>query len=587
MDPIIVTLGLMIIAASIFALIAQRLRQPLLLGYVVAGVMLGPALTGLVADPAPLLAFITELGLIFLLFIIGLELDLSKLQDVGKVSALIGTLQVLIVTLICAIASLLFGLTFIQGLYLGLAISFSSTIVVVKILTESKEIDSLHGELTLGILLTQDLLAVISLSILGTLRQESAGSLLEMALGLLHITLPQTAIISFLMLLANLALFGIAAFLFYKLIMPLIFKDATASAELLFVVTLAVVLILSALAGLFTFALAMGAFLAGIVLSTVPYSHEIIGRVKPLKDFFLLLFFVSLGLQITLGNVIGQFMLVLLIIVGTMVLKPIVTFFICKLFKYNNRTSLFVSLHLAQASEFSLVLLASGITLGIASGNALTALVIVTIITMVLASYIIEYDERIYRFMRPLIAPLDLLFGTRPEEHTNMPEKYQPELIIIGVNTTTAEAIDTAHAKKRMLIVDYNPRKLIQYKEKGIPTVCTDAIHSDFFESIDLTKTEIIVSAVHELSSNLHLLKITHEAGKKHKRKLDVIVSTSSEDNARKLYRAGATVVLIPEIMGRKLLSETVVADDPAVIRNIGKVYYEEMHKNFVFMREI
>ena len=587
MDPIIVTLGLMIIIASILALIAQRLQQPLLLGYVIAGVVLGPAITGIVHDPAPLLSFIIELGLIFLLFIIGLELDLSKLQDVGKASAVIGTVQVLLVTLICALAGKVLGFTLVQGIYLGLAISFSSTIVVVKILTEIKEIDSLHGELALGILVIQDILAVISLSILGTLKNGGAeSSLLGYLLDFLHVTLPNSGWVATGLLLANLVLFALVTLLFYKYIMPRIFKEAMSSAELLFVTTLAVMLVLSAIAGLFAFSLAMGAFLAGIALSTAPYSYEILGRVKPLKDFFLLLFFVSLGMQLIFENFVNQLSLILFIFIGAVVIKPLVIFFICKLFKYNNRTSFFVSLHLAQVSEFSLIIIASGITQGSMPTSTLTALVIVTILTMVLTEYLIHFDQAIYRIVQPLIAPMDVIFGTRAEEHRNVPANYQPQVVIIGVNPMTAEAIETLHGKKRILVIDYNPRKIISYKERNIPTVCTDALNPELYETIDFSKTETVVSVVHESKSNLFLLKSMHELSKKG-HKIAVVVSAATEDNAKRLYRAGATMVLMPDVMGRRLLSEILNTDDPAMIRNIGRVYYDELHKNFVFIREI
>jgi Kef-type K+ transport system membrane component KefB len=589
MEGILVTLGLMIIVASIIALIAKWLEQPLLLGYVVAGILLGPAVTGLVENPAPLLSFVTELGLIFLMFIIGLELDLSKLKDVGKVSAMIGIMQVVIITLICSVASMLLDFTFIQGLYIGLAVSFSSTIVVVKILTEVKEIDSLHGELALGILVIQDVLAVIGLSLLGTLKGGGGEghSLIDMILHALHITLPTSGMISFGILLLNFVLFALVTFLFYKYVMPRIFKEALSSTELLFVVSLAVVLILSAIAGLFAFSLAMGAFLAGIALSTAPYSHEILGRVKPLKDFFLLLFFVSLGMQILFGNLVSQLPIIIFILVGALLVKPIVTFFICKLFKYNNRTSFFVSLHLAQVSEFGLVLIASGITSGVMPASVLTGVVIVTIFTMVLTAYLIKYDEQLYTLIKPIIAPLDYVFGTRPEEHRNVPEKYQPQLIIIGVNPMTAEVIEKMPHRKKILVIDYNPRKIISYKERGIPTICTDALNIEIYESIDFSKTETVVSVVHEMTSNLFILKTLHEISKKNEKKISIIMSASTEEWGKKLYRAGATLVLMPDVMGRRMLSEILSADDPATIRNIGRVYYEELHKNFVFIREI
>jgi hypothetical protein len=215
--------------------------------------------------------------------------------------------------------------------------------------------------------------------------------------------------------------------------------------------------------------------------------------------------------------------------------------------------------------------------------SILTGVVIVTILTMVGTAYLIHYDEQLFQLVKPLIAPLDHVFGTRPEEHRNVPEKYQPEVVIIGVNPTTAEAIETLHGKKRILVIDYNPRKIIGYKERDIPTICSDALNLDLYEEIDFAKTEAVVSVVHELSSNLFLIKAVHERN----RKTAIILSAPTEDEGRKLYRAGATLVLMPDVMGRRMLTEILTANDPAVIRNIGKAYFHELHKNFVFIREI
>jgi len=387
-------------------------------------------------------------------------------------------------------------------------------------------------------------------------------------------------------LFANLFLFALVTYLFGKYIMPIAFKEAVTSTELLFVVTLAVVFILSEIAGFFEFSLAMGAFLAGIALSTAAYSHDIIGRVKPLKDFFLILFFVGLGMQIAFQNFVSQFLVILFIAVGALVLKPVVTFFTLKLFKYNNRTSFLVSVHLAQVGEFGMVLIASGAA-AFAGSPVITGVVIITIVTMTLTAYVIKYDEELYGFAKPFIAPFDDIFGTRPEEHRNMPDKYQPEVIIMGVNSMTAEAIEMLHKRKRILVIDYNPAKILSYRERGIPTICSDAVNPDLYDEIDFRKVQSMVSVVHQHNSNALVIKKMHEINKQQGTRINIIVSASTEDWGKKLYRAGATLVLIPDVIGRRMLTEILSTDDPATVRNIGRVYHEELHKNFVYIREI
>ena len=584
MDQTLVSFGLMIIVGAVVALLAKRFRQPVLLGYVLAGLLIGPAALGWVPN-TDIISFISDIGLIFLMFIIGLELDLSKLKDVGKTSVMIGTIQVVVVTLVAALASLLLRFTFIQGLYLGLVISFSSTLVVVKMLTDIHEIDSLHGELALGILVIQDVLAVVGLSILGSLGAGGATHSNWVFFGIIQ-NLTGLQLPSIVTLFANLFLFALVTYLFGKYIMPIAFKEAVTSTELLFVVTLAVVFILSEIAGFFEFSLAMGAFLAGIALSTAAYSHDIIGRVKPLKDFFLILFFVGLGMQIAFQNFVSQFLVILFIAVGALVLKPVVTFFTLKLFKYNNRTSFLVSVHLAQVGEFGMVLIASGAA-AFAGSPVITGVVIITIVTMTLTAYVIKYDEELYGFAKPFIAPFDDIFGTRPEEHRNMPDKYQPEVIIMGVNSMTAEAIEMLHKRKRILVIDYNPAKILSYRERGIPTICSDAVNPDLYDEIDFRKVQSMVSVVHQHNSNALVIKKMHEINKQQGTRINIIVSASTEDWGKKLYRAGATLVLIPDVIGRRMLTEILSTDDPATVRNIGRVYHEELHKNFVYIREI
>ena len=351
----------------------------------------------------------------------------------------------------------------------------------------------------------------------------------------------------------------------------------------MFVVSLAVVLVFSAIAGLFEFSPAMGAFLGGIALSTAAYSHEILGRIKPLKDFLLLLFFVALGMQITFGNFISQLSLIIFILIGALALKPVLTFFICKLFKYNNRTSFMVSLHLAQASEFGLVLIASGIIQGTMPASVLTGIVIVTIFTMVLTAYLIKYDEELYQLIKPFIAPLDIVFGTRPEEHRNVPHKFKPDIVIFGINATTAEAIETLQKDKKILVIDYNPKKIVIYKEKNIPTICGDALNIDLYEEIDFSQTQAVISVVHEPNNSLFVIKKIREISKQ----INIIVIATTEDWGKRMYRAGATLVLIPDVMGRRMLAEILSTNNPTTIKNIGRVYYEELHKNFVFTKEI
>ena len=581
MDDFLVTLGLMIIGAAILAVIARRLRQPLLLGYVAAGILLGP-LFGIIKDVG-MISLISELGLIFLMFVIGLELDLTKLKEVGKASVLLGVLQVGLTTLAGTLVARGLGFTWIQGLYLGFVIAFSSTIVVVKALNDKKALTSLHGELVLGILVIQDILAVLALTLLGTLEGAQtvvAFPTIDTLLANIGLALPSHPLVPVLALLVQGVLFAGVTFLFFRFIMPLALGDHVPH-ELLFIASLAVVFIISALAGFFQFSFAIGAFAAGIALSSAPASHEIVGRVRPLKDFFLILFFVGMGLQLGFAGVLDLPGLIVLLAVGALAIKPLATFLAMKLLRYNSHTAFLVSLHLAQLSEFGLVLLASGIATGVLSASMLTAAVIVTIVTMTLAVYAIKYDEALYRVVRPLILPSDLVFGTRPEEIRNVPEKYTPEVVFFGLNATVEDLVTQWGRKRRILVVDANPAIAIELRERGIPTVCSDASNVDLYESVDFSKTQLVISAIHESEefllgthSNLYLIRKVREVAPN----AAVIVRASSERFGLRLYEAGATVVLTPTLVNRRVLQALVTdAGGTSRLRAIGAAYRAEL----------
>jgi Kef-type K+ transport system membrane component KefB len=353
------SLGLMIVVAAVFALLAKRFGQPLLLGYVLAGLVLGPTVTNIIADPAPVMAFFAEFGLILLMLVIGLELDFSKIKSLGKMSIIIGTLQVILIAGVVWALALLLGFSMITSVYTGLVVAFSSTLVVVKILADKGELDTMHGGMILGILIVEDILAVIGLTLLGALIESGEAShalptfthLLEVA----GMHLPQVAWFSIVELVINSILFIVVAFLFSKYVLPRIFRIAATSTELLFASAFGVALTLAAIGAFFGFSFAIGAFVAGIALSSAPFSHEVMGKVKPVKDFVLVLFFVALGTLLTFSNFAAQFKLIAFLLLAALLLKPVLIFLVRKVFRYNNRVSFLVSAGLAQISEFSLI----------------------------------------------------------------------------------------------------------------------------------------------------------------------------------------------------------------------------------------
>ena len=261
MANIFFDIGLVIIVATLFAFIARFFKQPLIPAYILTGLIIGPFL-GLITN-TEIIATLSEIGIAFLLFIVGLEIDFRKLANVGAISTIGGLIQVLLVFTISFIIALFLGFVQIEAVYLALVIAFSSTMIVLKLLSDKREIDTLHGKIIIGFLLMQDIIAIFVLSILTALNEFS------------FLTL-------FYSIIKGVIVFLIAVFA-GKYIFPTIFTFSAKSQELLFITAIAVSFLFSIFFNYIGFSIAIGAFVAGITLANLPYNLEIIGKIMPLR----------------------------------------------------------------------------------------------------------------------------------------------------------------------------------------------------------------------------------------------------------------------------------------------------------------
>lgn len=579
-------IGVMIVIAALFAIVAKRLDQPLLIGYVLAGFIIGPSVLGVVSDPGFVMALFAEFGLVLLLFMIGLELDFKKIQSLGKMSIIIGTVQITIIVGVVALAAIALGFNMITSVYTGLVVAFSSTIVVAKALTDKGELNTLHGGMILGIVIVEDILAVVGLTLLGALVPSSGGShgfTFTHMIELVGMHLPEAAWFSMVMLAINGALFVGVAYLFTRYVLPKVLFAIGSSTELLIAVAFGFALTLSAAGAFFSFSLSIGAFVGGIALSNSHFNHELLGKIRPIKDFFIILFFVALGTLLTFSNFVDQLLLIVFLLIAVMLAKPVIIFWVRKAFRYTNRISFLVSVALAQISEFSLILAMAGVAQGSLPQEYLTGAVIATLISMMATAYIIRYDEQLYHLTRPLIDPIERIFGLRPDEVHHAHEMYAPEVLVVGINALSVEAIETARGKKKTVVIEKDPAKIASLHERGVTVLCVDAYNQDLFEELlDISKADMVVSAVSDLNLNLYFVKKVRE----HNKKASIIVMANEAGAGRKLYSAGATVVLIPEAIGRRLLHEIMISNENEFDK-LRALYSKELHKNFVYKREL
>lgn len=521
-SELLFNIGISIVAASVLAVVARLLRQPLILGYIAGGILLGPTGFGLITNQEEI-ALLSELGLAFLLFIVGLEIDLKKFASSGRTSALIGLIQVVVSAMLGIWAAQTLGFVGLTATYLGVTLAFSSTMVVVKLLSDRNELDTLPGRITLGILLVQDVLAIVVLAMQGNVNNPS---FIPVVLSLLY----GAGMVA--------VSFGAAKFL-----LPRLFRAVAQDPELMLVLSIAWCFVLCGVAMAAGFSLAMGALIAGISISTYPYSHEVIAKIRSLRDFFVTLFFVSLGMQIVVTSASTIFIglaLSAVIMVGRM-LTIFPSAFALKL---GSRVGFLSSVHLAQSSEFSLVIATIGVGMGHISSEVVSLIAITLVVTSTLTTYAIRIAHPAARivtswFDRSGTGP------ARPDEE--VPQVREGEIILLGCHRLGSALVHELQAAgKPFRVFDFNPVVLERLRARGIPASYVDISHLDAIEAAGIEHASVIVSTVpDELlrgTTNVDLVRYL----KARDLRADIIAHANSAKHALELYEDGADHVILP-----------------------------------------
>lgn len=527
-EKIFFEIGIVIMLGTALAFAAGLLRQPLIIAYVITGLILGPV-TGLVRN-SDMIVSLSHLGVAFLLFLVGLEIDIRKLKSVGVPSAITGLGQVVISSTIGFIVLLLLGFTRVESMYLALAMSFSSTMIVVKLLSDKQELDTLHGRMLVGILLVQDVIAIFSLMLIHSIGQLSA------------------AVIA-VSVLKGVALFAVA-FLSGRFVLPPVFRMMARSQELLFMAAVSWCFSLAFLASYFGYSLEIGAFLAGVSLASLSYSLQIIGRVKSLRDFFVTIFFVSLGLQITLQGA-GDLLLSALILSGIVViLNPLAVMVIMSILGYAKKVSFLSSIAISQISEFSLILVALGVGMGLKQ-EILSLLSLVALITITIASYSIKYNSQLWGAASRFLSIFPNINLVKMEtEH--MPPEFKPDIILCGQDRIGYSIYQKLRQlKKKFLVVDYNPEVIKGLVREQVPCIYGDIGDDEIFGRLNIQGIELIISTAPDARTSSLILRKVKELN----RRAIIIVTAYHIDDAVALYEEGADYVIMPHFLGGDYVS--------------------------------
>lgn len=525
---ILFEIGIIIILATFFAYFARLTKQPLIPAYVIAGLVLGPIGLGIIKD-MHLIQALSDIGVVFLLFIVGLEINLKKLRGVGLVSSIVGIIQVAFIFGLGYLIGLALNFNSINSIYIGLILAFSSTLVVIKLLSDKDEISTFHGRLMVGILLIQDFLVIFALSFLSSIGNFNIGKILMIIIG------------AFLLLSIGLVS---SKFLVHRL-----FKFAAKSEEFMFLLSISTCFIFVGLSYMFGFSIAIGGFIAGVVLANLPYNYNIIGRILPLKDFFSTIFFVSLGMQIILLNFLDIMKPLFIFLAIVVLIKPLIITILLALFGYGKRTTFIVGIGLAQISEFALILIAEG--KNIISPEVFSITIILSVITITITSYILKYDEKIYNTLAPLLGFLDRI-SLKHQKLSYSGKAKHSTMIIIGAHRMGSIILKSFNnLKDHIKVIDSNPdiiQKLINAKT---PCIYGDVTNLEILKKINFIQTKIIISTIPSEENNLTLLAYA----KTENPKTEVILTAQHLHEALNLYEAGADYVIVPPIMSGERMS--------------------------------
>lgn len=537
MDNLFVQLAIILGASSVLGYIVHKLKLPILIAYLLVGLVIA-TVTLFDVRSSEILHFLPEIGIAFVLFLVGMELDLREIRSLGKPILMASTLQIIISSVAgFAIAGSL-GFGTVEAMYLGLGLAFSSTIVVIKLLLEKNDLTSLYGKLSIGILLLEDLIAVLIL-----LGLTVSPSLFNLGL---QQTFPMVALV-----LKVVLLFG-ATLAINRYILPKIFDAVSESQELLFLSAIAWCFIYVAFALSLGFSVVIGAFLAGVGLASSAYHYQIQGKVKPLRDFFVTLFFVYLGTQVNFADLGKAYPAIILFTLYAVLAKPVIFLLVLGSFGFRKHTMFQTAINLSNISEFSLIILLVGLQMGFVSTTSLTVIAVSLILSTIISSLMISKSAYLYKYVKSLIAVFERKSPHRLVQETSHYD-LKDHVIVIGSHQVGESLVKYFQKEGTpQVVLDFNPYQVEKLLLAKIPVVFGDMGDPEVLEVLNLNEAKLIISTVPNLTDN----KLLIEEVKDRKLNIPVIVRSDSIKEAKALYRFGATFVYIPDIVSGDFLVE-------------------------------
>ncbi|MFH1193299.1 MAG: cation:proton antiporter [Candidatus Jorgensenbacteria bacterium] len=539
MTPGFFELATVVVVAAALGIVARFLRQPTVLAYLVTGALIA-ALGFLDLMGRESLQLFSELGVMFLLFLVGLEINYTSLRLVSRAALALGVGQILFTAAGgFAVTYYLLHMAFLPAVYVAVALTFSSTIIVVKLLSDKRDLQTLYGKLALGILLVQDAVAVLVIMVLAGFGESQTAT-------------PGLGGVSMVALGVALAL---VLFWFGRRALPFLFDRVARSPELLFITALAWVFAVAAVVAKLGFSIEIAGLLAGLALANSAERLQIANRVRALRDFFLIMFFVLLGASVALSDFSGMAVSILPLSLLVLIGNPLVVLVIMGVMGYRRRTSFLTGVAIAQVSEFSFVLMALGFRLGHVGAAEVSLVTAVGAVTITCSAYLITHAEGIFRVLAPLLRVFE---RRHPKDEAVSSDGTRKPIVLVGYHRT-GQSIAAGLPREKLLVVEFDPGMVHHLKRHGLAHLFGDVADPEIFREAHIADAELLISTSPNLEDNLTLLsELKGSPGPR------TVLRAETEEDAETLYAHGADYVLFPHLTAGQYLGKT-IAIDPAM----------------------
>ena len=534
-------LAAILMLAGVIGVVALKLRQPLIIGYIIAGILVGPAALNWVSGGSEL-KLLSSVGISVLLFVVGLKLDVSLIRSVGPVALATGLGQIVFTSLFGFLIALALGYAAVPALYIAVCLTFSSTIIIVKLLSDKREIDSLHGRIAVGFLVVQDIAVILAMILLTSFNlQGGGGGIAAQAIRLL--------------LVGSAFVLGTAATM--RWVMPPLLGRLAQNQELLVLFAVAWAVGLAALADVVGFSKEVGAFLGGVSIASTAYREAIASRLTGLRDFLLLFFFIDLGSGLNVSAAGLQLGPALVLSAFVLVGNPLIVVAIMGAMGYRRRTGLLAGLTVAQISEFSLILAALGLQLGQLGEGQVSLITLVGVITIALSTYMILGSERLYGWLKE---PLRVFERATPfsELGTSTSGPVRVDVILLGLGRFGSAIVRQLQPHDLSILgIDFDPQALRLAAAQGLPVQYGDSEDPEFTASLPLSSATVVVSTLPSLESNAAIRHGLESAGFRG----HFIATAHDEAEVVKLEWLGAHRTLLPFLDAAERAAELIVND--------------------------